>query len=81
MVPALAYISTEKIAPGSIAHHSGRRLVVPADDAGLAFEKLLADSTLTVEPLADFVTEEWRKLLNNAAVNPITALTLRRVGG
>lgn len=80
VVPALAYISTEKIAPGLIAHHSGRRLVVPADEAGLAFQKLLADSTLTVEPLADFVTEEWRKLLNNAAVNPITALTLRRVG-
>lgn len=80
VVPALAYISTEKIAPGLIAHHSGRRLVVPANEAGLAFQELLADSTLTVEPLADFVTEEWRKLLNNAAANPITALTMRRIG-
>ena len=55
----------------------------PADAAsalpGDRFAALLAGSGLAVERVADFRTAAWRKLLTNAAANPITALTMQRM--
>ncbi|HEY3501176.1 MAG TPA: 2-dehydropantoate 2-reductase [Actinocatenispora sp.] len=80
LLPALVYVAAERPEPGLVVHRGGNRLVVPAGAAGRAFGELLAGSGLRVEPVADFRTEAWRKLLTNVAANPITALTLRRLG-
>src|SRR5690606_38518439 len=42
------------------------------------FAELLEGSTLSAQPIADFRTQAWRKLLLNAVANPMTCLTLRR---
>ncbi|GAB7037462.1 MULTISPECIES: 2-dehydropantoate 2-reductase [Catenuloplanes] len=46
---------------------------------GERFAALMAGSGLAVELVADFRTAAWRKLLTNAAANPITALTMQRM--
>ncbi|MDR7274128.1 2-dehydropantoate 2-reductase [Catenuloplanes atrovinosus] len=46
---------------------------------GDRFAALLSGSGLAVERVADFRTAAWRKLLTNAAANPITALTMQRM--
>jgi 2-dehydropantoate 2-reductase len=80
VLPALVYTSVERVGPGRIMHHTGSRIFVPAGHAGAAFVGLFDDSGIEVVQEADFLTACWRKLLANAAANPITALTLRRIG-
>jgi 2-dehydropantoate 2-reductase len=77
VLPALAYISARRLEPGRVVHVSGRRVVVPRGEPGSAFAALLADGPVDVELSPDFLTAAWRKLLTNAAANPVTALTGR----
>jgi 2-dehydropantoate 2-reductase len=79
VLPALVYIASERVAPGRVVHHSGRRLAVPAGREGAHFARLLDGGGLEVLEEADFVTAVWRKLLSNLVINPVTALTMRRV--
>jgi 2-dehydropantoate 2-reductase len=79
VVPALAYLAAEKVSPGRVVHLAGDRVVVPAGEA----EQRLAEATsatLVVRGVQDMRTASWRKLLGNLVANPITALTLRRIG-
>jgi 2-dehydropantoate 2-reductase len=78
VVPAVLYIGAERTAPGRIAHFAGNLLILPVGPSGDRVAALLADSGLDVRLSRDFATAAWRKLLGNAVVNPITALTLRR---
>ena len=80
IVPALVYYNGEKLADGHVRFTpvSAHELVVPDDEAGRAFAQLLEGTPLHVQLSGDFVTLKWRKLLLNAVVNPITALTLQR---
>lgn len=78
-LPGLVYIAAERLSDGEVLHRRGRDVVVAEGRAGAAFAGLLADSGLAVRQVADFATAAWRKLLGNAAANPITALTLRRM--
>lgn len=80
IMPALVYTAVERIGPGRIVHHSGSKVFVPEGRAGAAFAQLLADSDIEIVQEADFLTACWRKMLANSAANPITALTLRRIG-
>lgn len=80
IVPTVVFISGERVSPGRIVHRMGNRLQVPAGDAGTALARLCAGSGLEIKLEADFVTEAWRKLLINVTSNPLTALTLRRMG-
>jgi 2-dehydropantoate 2-reductase len=80
VVPALVYAFVELIGPRRILHHTGNRIVVPQGKHGAAFAKLLDGSEIEVVQEADFTTAAWRKLLSNVAANPITALTMRRIG-
>ncbi|BAQ44554.1 MULTISPECIES: 2-dehydropantoate 2-reductase [Methylobacterium] len=79
VLPAIIYCSVERTAPGRIAHHGGTRMTVPAGADGAAFAELFSGTPFEITQEADFVTVAWRKLLSNAVVNPVTALTLRRI--
>ena len=79
VVPALAYVAAERTGPGRVVHLGGDRILVPAGHAAAR----LTDATsgdLTVEGVEDMWTATWRKLLGNLVANPITTLTLRRIG-
>lgn len=79
VLPAIIYCSVERTAPGRITHHGSTKMTVPAGPDGAAFAALFAGTPFEITQEADFVTVAWRKLLSNAVVNPITALTLRRI--
>lgn len=75
LLPALVYAAVERAGPGRLHHRTGERVVVPEGEAGGRFRDLLDPTALDVEPVADFHTEAWRKLLGNLAGNSLTALT------
>lgn len=79
-IPTLLYTSAERVAPGHIIHHSGNRVEVPACGISAVFADLLRLGTIEIVQQPDFVTAAWRKLLCNIACNPITALTMQRLG-
>jgi 2-dehydropantoate 2-reductase len=78
VVAALTYIAAERLRPGRIVHLAGDRVVVPVGEA----ENLLTQATagLVVRGVQDMRTASWLKLLGNLVANPITTLTLRRIG-
>jgi len=78
ILPVLVYTNVERVSPGHLRHHFGRRALVPASAEGAAFADLLRASRVRVVPEADFTTAAWTKLLSNIAANTLTALTLRR---
>jgi 2-dehydropantoate 2-reductase len=80
VLPALVYVAVERVAQGRVVHRRGRRVVLPAGPAARAFTELLEGSWLDVAEDRDFRTAAWRKMLGNAAANPVTALTGRRMG-
>jgi len=79
ILPALIYTAVERKEAGFLIRHSGNRIVVPQGKTGAAFAELWRGTQLNAEQTDDFLTAVWRKLLSNAAVNPITALTMRRM--
>ncbi|MBW0127149.1 2-dehydropantoate 2-reductase [Pseudonocardia oceani] len=80
VAPALVYVNAERTGPGQVrARRTERELVLADDGPGRAAAGLFASTWLRVEAVADFRTAAWRKLLTNVVVNPITALTARRV--
>ncbi|MEU4844223.1 2-dehydropantoate 2-reductase [Streptomyces gilvosporeus] len=80
ILPALAYIAAERLAPGRIRHHIASELQVPAGPLADRFADALAGGEPTVRPVADFTTAAWRKLLTNLGANPLTALLQQRMG-
>jgi 2-dehydropantoate 2-reductase len=79
-VPVMVYFNGERLADDRVRiRHGGYADLEVADDTdGRAFASLLDGTTLSVTLTADFKTQAWRKLLINAAANPMTTLTLRR---
>ena len=79
VVAALAYIAAERLGSGRVLYLAGDRIVVPVE-----FESLVAESVsgggLIVRGVADMRTATWQKLLGNLVANPLTALTMRRIG-
>jgi len=80
VLPALVYVAAERVAPGEIVHHLGSQLTVPAGAQADALTQLAQGGILKIKPEPDFLTAAWRKLLGNLSANPITALTLQRIG-
>jgi 2-dehydropantoate 2-reductase len=80
IVPAVVYCGAERVSPGHIVHHQSSRLIVPEGEASRSLGSLFAETGVEVVPTPDFLTASWRKLLANVAANPITALTMRRIG-
>jgi len=80
VLPALSYAAVERIAPGHVVHHKGHQIIVPEGDTAFRLAELLSGSTIDVLQEHDFTTAVWRKLLSNIVANPITTLTLQRIG-
>jgi 2-dehydropantoate 2-reductase len=79
VLPSLVYIQAERQAPGRIRHGYGNGLDVPAWPETERLIRLFRGSGMEIRPRQDLLTAAWRKLMLNAAVNPLTALTLRRM--
>ncbi|MGH9114902.1 MAG: 2-dehydropantoate 2-reductase [Acidimicrobiales bacterium] len=79
VVPALAYVAAERIRPGRVRHLAGDRIVVPAD-VQETLAATVSGGGLVVRGVTDMRTALWQKLLGNLVANPITALTMRRIG-
>lgn len=79
-VPVIVYYNGERLAPDHVRLRTVgmHEMVAPDDEGGHALAALMEGTPLRVLPTADFTTRAWRKLLLNAAANPITALTLQR---
>jgi 2-dehydropantoate 2-reductase len=80
VVPTIVYYNGERLAPDRVRYRrTGEHDFAVADDAdGRAFASLLKGTSLFTFVTPDFTTLAWRKLLLNAAANPISALTIQR---
>jgi 2-dehydropantoate 2-reductase len=80
VVPTIVYYNGERLAPDRVRYRrTGEHDFAVADDAdGQAFAHLFDGTSLVTFVSSDFKTLAWRKLLLNAAANPISALTLQR---
>jgi len=79
LVPAVQTLPTTRIAPGVSRQAGVGEVLLPttpgpaARDATDRWAAWLAGAGLVVRRVPDFDREVWRKLLVNAAVNPVTA--------
>ena len=80
VIPTIVYYNSERIAPARVRYRRGGEydFAVSDDASGQAFAALLDGTSMQVLCSGDFKTLAWRKLLLNAAANPISALTLQR---
>jgi 2-dehydropantoate 2-reductase len=78
VIPTVVLCGAELIAPGRVRHHGSAALRVPVEWAPEVAE-LFAATPIAVDPVHDFATAAWRKLVLNATSCPITALTMRRL--
>lgn len=80
VVPTIVYYNGERLAPDRVRYRrTGEHDFCVADDAdGQAFADLFDGTSLVTFISSDFKTLAWRKLLLNAAANPISALTMQR---
>lgn len=79
LVPAVVDIPAERSAPGRVLQRRNGWIKVPAGVAGEAFAALFAHTPITVETVADFTTEAWKKLALNCA-GAVNALVLKPAG-
>ena len=70
LVPAIVWCPSEVIAPGRIAQRGPARFRVPVGAAGAGVAGLFGGA-VTVDLVADFHSEAWRKLCLNASVAPM----------
>ena len=75
VLAAVVYCGATLIEPGHTRNVGGGKLIVPDVDEAHRLAELFAGTGAEVRPDADYVTELWRKLGINVAVNGVTALT------
>lgn len=80
VLPAIVLCGAEAVAPGRVQHHGYSELKLPSGPLSAELELLFRGSEARITVPEDFVTEVWRKLLQNAVANPITALSGCRLG-
>lgn len=83
VLPVVIQVPAERSAPGQIEQSHTGLLFVPDDAAGQAFAALFEGGRTQVRPTADFKSQAWWKLLSNAAIGGVCALTVQpnRVAG
>ena len=77
IVPVVVMLAAEVIEPGVIVQSSIGLLEVPDTEAGRRVADAFEGSAVRVDVLADFTTRAWRKLLLNAVIGAVGALTVR----
>lgn len=79
VAPVIVYFNARRTAPGeaTLTPMGERDVVMPDDPASRRAGDLLRAAGLRAANTADHRAVAWRKLLVNATVNPITALTAR----
>ncbi|WP_199817026.1 oxidoreductase [Streptomyces hygroscopicus] len=78
-VPAVVWFPAQTLPDGAVQLRGDARLTLPDVPAADVVVRALAGSRCAVDVSADFVSEAWRKLLQNAAAG-LMALTHRRSG-
>ncbi|WP_166426685.1 ketopantoate reductase family protein [Labedella populi] len=79
VVPAIVFISAERTGPDIVTVRQLDELVLPDTAAAQDFARLFPEQfPVSLDP--NFETQAWRKLIMNAALNSVTALTGRTVG-
>jgi 2-dehydropantoate 2-reductase len=80
-VPAIMLVPVATLAPGEIVQRRAGHIHVPDTQIGRQFADLFAPGgTVTVEPVADFLSAAWAKLAFNAVGGAIGCLTLQPLG-
>lgn len=79
VIPVVVLLAADRVTPDQIHQASPANFVVPDNDAGRAMAVLAEGSSLRFKPSADFATAAWNKLLINAVVGAIGALTIRDI--
>jgi 2-dehydropantoate 2-reductase len=81
VVPAVVYFNGQRRSVSDFSFRPGSEVdvAIPDSAAGRSFAALFEGTLLKVTPRSDFEQRRWMKLLLNAAANPITALTRRRL--
>jgi 2-dehydropantoate 2-reductase len=77
LVPVVVQLPAEKTAPGVIEQTRSGALFSPDSVDGCAFASLFVGGRTKVVVREDFLTQSWWKLLSNAAIGGICALTLQ----
>jgi 2-dehydropantoate 2-reductase len=77
VLPVVIQLPAEKTAPGMIEQTRSGVLLTPDCDSGHEFVSLFEGARTHVEAREDFSSQSWWKLLSNAAIGGICALTLR----
>jgi 2-dehydropantoate 2-reductase len=77
VVPVVIQMPAERTAPGRIVQGNTGVLFVPDDAPGRAFVSLFEGGRTKVIASEQFVTQAWWKLLSNAALGGVCALTIR----
>jgi 2-dehydropantoate 2-reductase len=79
VLPSVVYCGVEMVEPGVIEHRSYGFLEVQEGPLADGLAAAFGPDQHEVHPVPDIAYAGWSKLVSNAAVNSITALTCRRV--
>ena len=77
VLASVVYCETELVAPGHTVHRSTGFLYLPDSVAAHRLAPLNSDAFAWFRPTPDYVTELWRKLGSNVAMNGPLAITRR----
>lgn len=80
IIPAVVYCAAHRLAPGHAVLEGRAQLIVPNSAAGQHVAGLFAGSFMRVDTTSDWTTAAWTKLLMNAALGPVSAMTGRPIG-
>jgi 2-dehydropantoate 2-reductase len=80
VLPVVVQLPAEKTAPGRVEQSRNGALLVPDDAVGRAFARLFEGARTRVVTTPDLLTQAWWKLISNAALGGVCALTLRENG-
>ena len=77
LLPVVLQLPAETLASGRIRQQTPGSLIVPDDEAGREFVARMEGSRTRVMAHPDFTTQAWWKLIMNAGLGAVTALTIR----
>jgi 2-dehydropantoate 2-reductase len=79
VVAAVVYCAAELLEPGHVRHRQDGILILPDVPSGHRLVELFAGTPTDVRATPTYLTDAWRKLGVNVALNGITALTMRPI--